>query len=298
MFARVLVPLDGSKAALAALDYAEVIPSESVRLLSVVPVSGPLALPALLVARHDEWLATVVANITVNLDEAAATLSRQGRTIETRVVMGDPAERIVEAAADVDLIVMTTHGHGAGGRMMYGSVADRVVRHAPAPVLVVRGGEHPVPSAPVGRIVVPLDGSAVAEQALPVAISLADDLGVPIQLVRALDVDMLRETVRAGASAAAAYADSVETVRRAVVAYLDEQAKIVRGHDVMVGADVRDGPATAEILRYTRPGDLLVMTTHGRGGIRRWLLGSVAEKVVREASVPVLLMRARKAEGT
>ena len=134
MFARVLVPLDGSEAALAALDYAAAIPSESVRLLSVVPMSGALAVPAALAGRHDDWLTTVKANAAAKLDEAAATLTRQGRAVETRVEVGDPAERIVEAAADVDLIVMTTHGLGAGGRVIYGSVADRVVRHAPAPV--------------------------------------------------------------------------------------------------------------------------------------------------------------------
>jgi nucleotide-binding universal stress UspA family protein len=73
---------------------------------------------------------------------------------------------------------------------------------------------------------------------------------------------------------------------------VNEQSEVIRARGIEVTAEVRDGSPAAEILAFTVPGDLVVMTTHGRGGIRRWLLGSVAEKIVRTASVPVLLIRA------
>jgi nucleotide-binding universal stress UspA family protein len=295
MFKHVLVPLDGSEAALVALDYAAIIPSDSLRLLCVVPDPGSTLLKLFAGGRRDQLMATAVDQATASLAEVAAALGRQGRVVEPLVQVGDPAERIVENAAAGDLIVMTTHGRGAGNRALWGSVADRVVRHAVAPVLVVRGGERPVASSPIGRLVVPLDGSPLAERALPVAISLAGDLGVPIHIVRALDVDMLRETVRAGASSAAAYAESVDAKRPAIDAYLEEQANVCRSRDTLATTELSEGTPVAELLRLTRPGDLIVMTTHGRSGLRRWLLGSVADKVVRDANVPVLLVRAETA---
>ena len=291
-FGRLLVPLDGSDAAHVAVDYAAIIPSRAVTLLSVVPdgaaellVAGP--------GRRQEWKAALVARATAYLDEVAAELSRQGREIPLRVEHGDPAEQIIVAAADCDLIVMTTHGRGAGERALFGSVADRVVRHASVPVLLIRGGERPVRESPLTRVVVPLDGSPAAERALPVAMDLADDLGIRIHLVRAIDAASPRAVVRVGPAPASAYAAAVEEARSTATAYLEEQAKRVRARDISVTTEVREGAPAAELNALTRPGDIIVMTTHGRTGIGRWLLGSVTERVVREAPVPVLVVRAR-----
>ena len=102
---------------------------------------------------------------------------------------GGPAEGIVDDAADADLIVMSTQGAGGGGRLLFGSVADRVARHAPAPTLLLRGGHHPVATQPVQRIVVALDGSLAAERALPLATLLATLLHVPVHFVTVDDAE-------------------------------------------------------------------------------------------------------------
>lgn len=290
-FERLLVPLDGSDAAQAALDYAALIPSRVVILLSVIP-DGAAEFLAWGPEQREEWRAAAVARVTAYLDEVAATLERQGREVETRVAWGDPAEQILAAATGADLIIMTTHGRGAGERILYGSVADRVVRHAPIPVLLVRGGERPVKESPVSRLIVPLDGSPLAEQALPVAMDLADDLGVRIHLVRALETEKLRSVLRLSPSAATTYVSSVESLRSVAAAYLEEQAKRVRSRDIPVTTQVVEGSPADELCRLARPGDIIVMTTRGRGGLQRWLLGSVTERVVREAPVPVLVVRA------
>ena len=109
--------------------------------------------------------------------------------IETRIAHGGPAEAIVDDAADADLIVMSTQGAGGGGRLLFGSVADRVARHAPAPTLLLRGGHHPVAAQPVQRIVVALDGSLAAERALPLATLLATRLHVPVHFVTVDDAE-------------------------------------------------------------------------------------------------------------
>ena len=289
MFDLILVPLDGSAAAQAALTIAELIPSRRVRLLRVEPDSAsPLTVeePA-----WEAWRTHREREVQAFLERAAGPLRRQGRPVETAVAFGDPAGEIVAAATAADLIVMGSHGRGAGDRLRFGSVADRVARHAAAPTLVVRGGERLAAAPPLTRLVVPLDGSPLAERALPVAAALAGDLGLPVHLVRVVDVDALRAAVQVGIHAAAANARSQAVVCRRAEEYLAAQAQRLRDRDLPATSDVRTGPPAAELLAAIRPGDLVVLTTHGRGGLQRWLLGSVADKLVRLAAAPVLLVR-------
>lgn len=287
---RQIIPLDGSPAAEAALMYSEAIPSEKVALLLCLPPREEVA--GFAGSEGAEQERRVLREDALRyLENAGSTLQRQGREVEHWLDTGDPAERIVTDTTIDDLVIMTTHGFGAGRRAVFGSVADRVVRHAAAPVLVVRGGDHPVVPVPLSRIVVPLDGSELAELALPIAVEIAADLGLPIRLLRALDVDLLQETVRAGTYASAAYAASVPEIRASFEEYLDERAKELISQDLPVTTSVLDGPPAGALLAAVDAGDLLVMTTHGRSGIRRWMLGSVAEKMVRLAPVPVLIVR-------
>ena len=167
MFDRILVPLDGSEAAEAALAVSELIPSRRVRLLAVE--SDLADLTAICAAERD---------CQAYLERVAEPLRRQGREVET-VVLRQPGGEIVAFAAAADLIVMGSHGRGAVGRLVLGSVADQVARHAPVPTLIVRGGRRPATAMPLARIVVPLDGSALAEQAVPIAVALAADWGFP-----------------------------------------------------------------------------------------------------------------------
>ena len=118
---RVLVPLDGSSNAEAALSWLETIPAREILLLRVCPDDA---------ARTDE--------ITGYLAEVAARLTAPGRMVRTSVTVGSPAEEIVGAAENADLVMMCTQGAGGGGRRVYGSVADRVSRHAPVPTLLLR----------------------------------------------------------------------------------------------------------------------------------------------------------------
>ena len=143
---------------------------------------------------------------------------------------------------------------------------------------------------------VPLDGSALAEQAVPVAAAVAADLGVPVHLLRVLDVDALRATVQAGIHAAAAYVRSQEAVQHHAEEYLAEQAQELRNRNRTATTEVLTGSPAVTLLDAIRRDDLVVMTSHGRGGVRRMLLGSVADKLVRAAAAPVLLVRANEPE--
>jgi nucleotide-binding universal stress UspA family protein len=182
---RILVPLDDSPEARVALPSAAALatPGTEIVLLTVVPT------------------ATDADAARAGLETAAQHLRVAGQTVRTEVATGDPARRIVDMAADLgaELIVMASHGRGALGRLIYGSVADQVGRESPVPVMVVRARQ--LEPGPIGitRLVVPLDGSSRAEAALPVATSISRRLGTPISLVRVVDpVDLMPPAIGVG----------------------------------------------------------------------------------------------------
>jgi nucleotide-binding universal stress UspA family protein len=290
MIDRILVPLDGSETAEAALAYVELLPSKRVRLLQIEPsTEGPLLAEP---AEWEEWRATQEAESRIYLEQAGERLRQLGRSVETAFAFGDPADWIIAFAGDADLIVMTTHGRGAAGRLLFGSVADRVARHASVPTLLVRGDSGVTAPAQVTRVIVPLDGSSLADHALPMAVTVARDLGVSIHLLRVLDDDVVRANVQAGITAAKAYAKAQEEARSRAREELETHVQALRNQDITASAEILTGSPAVALLDAIAPTDLVVMSTHGCGGVRRWLLGSVADKLIREASAPVLLVRA------
>ena len=255
------------------------IPSRRIQLLGVEPDRVDLEASSIAARDREAYLESV-----------ANALREQGRYTTTLVARGTPAEQINAMAGTADLTVMSSHGHGAMGRVLFGSVADSVARHAPTPTLIVRGEQWTATA--LQRIVVPLDGSALAEQSLPLAVSLAQDMDLPVHLVRVVDFDLVEATVVAGLAAAEACARQQAELARVARAYLVQQAHTYQSPDCVVTSEVLLGHPAAELLATIQPEDLTVLTTHARGGIARWMMGSVAEDLVRQSAGPVLLVRA------
>ena len=172
---RLLVPLDGSEEAQAALPYALALatPGAELILLTVLPTAEAAPTSA------EPGTTTPEDRARAALELVAKGARQAGHAVRIEVAVGDPTARIVDAAADmnVTMIVMTSHGRGALGRLIFGSVADGVARTADVPVMIVRAGK--LAPGPVGitRLVVPLDGSPQAEQSLPVATAISRRLG-------------------------------------------------------------------------------------------------------------------------
>lgn len=280
MFDTILVPLDGSPWAEAALAVAELIPSRNVCLLNVRMDTAQL----------DE-VCEAAERGELYLEQVAAPLRAQGRHVRTEVVFGDAGRRIVDFAESADLVVMGSRGCGATRTFLLGSVANWVARHSPAPTLIVRGGDDPATAFPLTRIVVPLDGTAPAEAALPLAATLAGDLGLPVHLVRVQDFDLVRASVEAGMAAARASARTQAEIARLSTNYLERQAQELRNRNVAVTSELRTGDPASELLASINAGDLVVLATSERSGLDRWLLGSVADELVRKSPGPVLLVR-------
>ena len=270
MWQPVLVPLDGSSEAEQALPYAEALAAPGCQLILLEVGEDP--------------------------DDEFALLERHADSCaHLETTSGDPAEQILRVVRDlgVGMIVMTTHGRGALGRLAFGSVADAVTRHAPVPVMVVRPGE--ASAQPVmRRLVVPLDGSPLSETALPVARSLAQRLALPVRLVTAVDPVSLVPSAVAPALAfdAEIYDETLATLRSEATSWLTEASKKLREAGIDASWEILSGSPYTAIIDAVQPGDVVVMASHGRSGVKRMLLGSVAEKLIRESTAPVLLVPA------
>jgi nucleotide-binding universal stress UspA family protein len=173
-------------------------------------------------------------------------------------------------------------------------VTDRVVRASKAPVLVVRPQDARESFGPahIFRIIVPLDGSERAEEALPIAEYLALRLHRPAVLIQ-VTPDNTLPVVAFGAVAAEVVAhDAALAAEHAAVQTLDHAAARLEKSGVAVTWDVEVGEPFERITETAKAGDLIVLASHGRSGVSRWMLGSVAEKLIRLADAPVLVVRA------
>ena len=220
-------------------------------------------------------------------------------------VLGPAATSIVEYAERLgaDLIVMGTHGRGGMAHLLLGSVAERVVRTAPCPVLTVR--ETPLPA--IRRILVPTDFSETADAALDYAVLLANRFGASLHLLHVIDDPFVTEGLAAEAYIAEAPAMRSAMLRDAQDRLEHRVAPIRQASEIEATAGIarvyaevlfcRGGKTIAEYAASHRA-DLIVMGTHGRTGVAHLLLGSVAERLVRIAPCPVLSVRHRKPART
>jgi nucleotide-binding universal stress UspA family protein len=175
-------------------------------------------------------------------------------------------------------------------------VTDHLVRELRVPVCVIRPVDEvtPLPAPALRRVVVPLDGSARAEEALPIAVDLARALGISLLLLHV--APRPDETLRVGGEPVVDRWAAV--LFEAAAAYLDERRGRLDSGALVVETAVRVGePAEVILQEVTGGGDLLVMATHGRTGLTRWALGSIADKVVRAGEAPVILVRSRGRGG-
>jgi nucleotide-binding universal stress UspA family protein len=285
----VLVPLDGSALSGRALPYAAALARATAgRLLLIRACPG--VSPAYLESGAAVRLAAVARerdrrHAADALDAVAEELRAEGLRAEPLARVGAPTDAILEEAetAGADLVVMSTHGRGGVGRLLHGSVADAVLRRAALPILMVPPAAEPWPADGPDRLLVALDGSALAEAGLAAAERLAHPFGATLVLLRVVDPP-------GGLGHYAFVEADLEGARR----YLDGLRRRLRSSGLTVRTAQRVGPAAATIAATARElgAHAIAMGTHGRGGLSRWVLGSAAEATLRQASVPLLLLPA------
>jgi nucleotide-binding universal stress UspA family protein len=310
MYRSLLVPLDGSPFAEHALPLALAVARRSGAALHLVSVVAPVA------EAFTEVVYFAPSELQDHLrQQQQAYLARTAErlrglaevTVDTQVLEGDVSSLLARHAeqSGADLVVMATHGRGAFGRFWLGSVADYLLRHLTLPLLLTRPEESAadLDTEPnLGHVLLPLDGSELAEKAIGPAVEMAALLpGAEVVLLRVIHPTVSVYYPPEGAAAdheARALLQQVQAMQERLYAeaeaYLGGVAERLRqrGLRVRIRVTVEDHAAPAILHEAkTQGAGLIALATHGRRGLARLVLGSVADKVIRASHGPVLVLR-------
>jgi len=312
----ILVPLDGSVLAEQVLpsvrSFASLMPSR-IHLLHIVSEADryhllfddpygigeptattmePTAQPA---AGATSW-DVLRENARVYLSQQAERLNAAGFQADFEIRLGDAPAVINDTAERIgaNLIAMATHGYSGLRRWALGSVTDRVLHITNTPMLIVRGTEKKASEPRFKRIMLTLDGSPLARQATPLATEIATLAQAELVVLTAVAPPYLEAPELT--SAYTSFDEAVAAVRDRLPNELGLYADVLKQHNVPVTPVAVSGlPAEAIVDEAeARKVDLIVMATHGAGGLRRWALGSVADKIIHASTTPLLVVRARE----
>jgi nucleotide-binding universal stress UspA family protein len=293
MYTRILVPLDGSKLAEQVLPYVRALApalQAQVHLVRVEVAFAPL---------HQSYPGVMEAEThraEGYLEEIAASLREDDLTLSCAVVEGRPAACIAAEAKQEPgtIIAMTSHGRSGFTRWLLGSVANEVLQAAANPLLIIKASDQEPSENQVKleHVLVPLDGSEQAEKILALVGQLTSALTLPVTLVR---VTPTRESYyRYADYPIVDWEDLATQVDAEAAEYLHQAGQKLRrqGGSSVEERLLHGSPAEAimDLARET-PGNMVMMTTHGRSGAGRLVLGSIADRVVRHSGNPVLLVR-------
>jgi nucleotide-binding universal stress UspA family protein len=282
VFDDILVPTDGSDCAQAAVGYAADLARRYNARVHALCVADSRTLEN--APKYDQ--------IKKEREEAAARtcndLSVSGVPVEQAVRADIPHKAIRRYATeqDIDLIVMGTHGRTGVERYLLGSVTEKVVRLSDVPVLTVKTEDDGAVTYPYTDILVPTDGSEGAEAAIGPAVDVASTYDARLHALSVIDTMAMGVDVRSGA-----IVDALEESARLAVEFVEERA--TEASVSAVETAIEYGSPYRGIRSYIEEHDidLVVMGTHGRSGIERYLLGSVTEKTVRTSPAPVMTVR-------
>ncbi len=326
MFRRILVPLDGSSLAEHALPLAARLAKVSGGTITLLHISsitmeyGPALAQPFMYA--ESMLEDEIAQGHLYLDDIARSPVLKDITVHREAISGEVAQGILDFAQSdaADLIVICSHGRTGFKRWAVGSIAQKVARYSTKPVLIVNSGHATLPIAAMTSahpisVLVGLDGSSLAETALLPAAQLSAALNAPekgtLHLLRVVE---LVQSMRDEATATINERNE-QTVAEART-YLQKVEQRLQGRDLAhfdlnVSSSTAASYDTADTLvREAEQGErrddgtehegyaLIALATHGRGGLKRWVMGSVAERVLGSTKLPMLIVRSTEEEAT
>jgi len=286
MYDRILLPVDGSEHTAKIVHHAAELAQWTEAKIQVVFVADTTR----------DSLTVVDGNVVDALEregepivsDVASELNSFGVDHGTDIVQGSPAPTIVDYAEryDYDLIVLPTHGRTGISRYLIGSVTEKVVRLSDVPVLTARMQSDEQLTFPYENILVPTDGSPASNAAAKHGLALAATLDATVHVLSVVDDTSMGPDVRSVLSAEELARPAIEAVEA-----VDAEADAYELPDVRT--NVEHGSPAAVIREYIETSDIhaVVMGSSGRRGVDRILLGSVAEKTVRSAPVPVITVQ-------
>jgi nucleotide-binding universal stress UspA family protein len=288
MLNRILVSLDGSGLGELALVYAKELATvfNSETHLVSVPEGRTAEYRRLI----QVYLDKMAEQLRLGLDKATAT-------VKPVILDGNPADKILEYSQQqkMDLIITVSHGHSGILPWTMGSTAYKIVHGARVPVLLVRAAtvkKKRWPTNVFSKILLPLDGSAASEQALPYAIEMATKLKSQPTLLSVVEPGQRVHTI--GGQDYIQFSEQfVSAMKEELAVYLAKTVKKFEEKNIQVRSELRLGNAAAEIIKLAKQGRmrLIVMTSHGKSGLREWVFGSVSNKVLHSSKTPLLLVK-------
>ena len=301
MYTQMLIPLDGSKTAENVLPYARVLAKSlkmPVELLGIIDIGDMAMHISTERARHlDTMIEDGVRNSLEYLKRVATTFPTEN--VKCTVEKGK-AEEVIIQKGETDtaaLIAMATHGRSGVERWLLGSVAEKVLRAAPNALLMIKGTETAKTEGEgaLKSILVPLDGSELAESVLPMVGGLAKQLNLQVILFRAYNIPYSSYAGGGDDYYAIDFNELIPAVRDEAQNYLEKKTAELKKLGVeKVSSVANEGFSADQIIKMGREtaNTLIAMCSHGRSGVKRWVLGSVTETVVRHSGDPVLVVRA------
>ncbi len=297
---KIIWATDGSQESERALDYAKYIAGKSgaeIVGVHVVPMPVQVLFDNISESKAEirKWRLRIENNAAKKFDEVKEELQKTGIKFDGVILKGVPSDKIKEFAQrrKADLIVMGKHGHGFFESMIAGSETVKVLKSSHVPVLAVKGKNN-TNKAEFKNILVPIDLSEQSNSALTYALHIAQLTGAKITVIFVLSLHMYAQEMPAGA---------LELVIKQSIKSLNKSASQIKkrfeskrgaSKNIKMETEVIHGMSEAvTISRYAEKHniDLIVIHTHGRTGITRFLLGSVTERVVSAAQCSVLAMR-------
>lgn len=295
MYKRILVPLDGSELAQLTMPFAEKIAGRlgsQIMLLYVSESPEDSRNP-----EHQLYLQRMITAAKADIKQYTDKLKRKRIKVESAILVGDAASEIVDYAQkeDFSLIVMSTHGHSGIKRWALGSVADRVLRGTEKPLVLVRAKQvspDTIAKSIFGKIIVTLDGSRESEAVIPYIEELAGGVEAKIVLLHVIE-----PSYRFSTAGGFKYEGYSEKKKKSMKAFYDNYLKGIAASLGRRGIDathqVKFGEVAEVIIKFADEtgADFIAMTTHGRSGIKRWALGSTADKVLQSGNTSLFLVK-------
>lgn len=292
---KALIPLDGTKLSETAYELLPLLKTLGVRHIRLVSVWESAWEESEADDKRQQFGEATEkgrAFLEAYLKQEGEKLAADGFSVEQDIRVGRAADEVLEACGDVDIVLIATHGRTGVARWWLGSVADQVIRRAGCPVLVIGPNVSQELSPAVKRILLPLDGSLEAEEALPVATWIAGLTGAELDVVRSLSLTTVAYDPGMGVYSA----DLINSMEEAVRSYLAEINTRLQGKNATT--TMRLGSPSEMLYQHLeeRPAGLIVMTSHGRSGVERAALGSVTDRLL-HGPAPVLVIRAGETDG-
>ena len=308
MYTKIMIPLDGSRCSEMILPYARRLARSMGLSVELFHAIDQKSVVEYIDPAHGRYMETVETELQQRAQQYLHTTAAEQLTeltVECSVDLGLPENAIVTRAEQRNgtLIAMATRGHSGIKRWFLGSVADKVLQATKNPLLLVKaiGNERISHEGKIRSLLVPVDGSELAECILPHAAAVAKAMNLPIELIRAYSLFIgaaVHPPYDVGSLPLSADDRIVESVKKEAEEYLAIKESQLHAWGINKVARFSILADAAEQIIETAqktPLSLIVMSTHGRSGIGRWVLGSVAGRVIRQSGEPVLVVRPENA---